>query len=147
MTGSRKTVEEYQDGYAGDGYIYRVVGRGLPRIFYKEYEDRCKAGRTVSFRFHDLVMFFAKAAAEGVIGHFTYDAIRKAIKSIRTPKQEIGGSEIRFEAIVSCKTYIRLRHDRSPGKRGRGSPTPDLEQRLTKEYGLMVRLRRSKKKI
>jgi hypothetical protein len=76
-----KKLRQYPETWARETYIYRVVGRGLPRLFYREYEDRLKAGREVEFRLPDVVMFIAAAAAQGVIGNFTYASIVKAFKS------------------------------------------------------------------
>jgi hypothetical protein len=91
-------------------------------------------------------MFFARAAAEGVIGGFAYAAIVQAIKAIRKPTQEIGNKGIRFDAVVSRKTYNRVRREKNSGKRARQRPTPELEEKLEREYRLMVSLKRSSKK-
>jgi hypothetical protein len=122
--------KEFPNEWAREAYIYHVVGRGLPHVFYKEFEDRKKAGQEVAFRFHDIVMFFAAAAAAGVIGNFTYAAILRAIKAIRKPQQEIGGKDIRLDAVVSRKTYNRVRREKHSGKRGRQVSTFELEEKL-----------------
>jgi hypothetical protein len=132
--------------WAGESYIYEVVGRGLPRVFYKEFEDREKRGREVEFRFVDVVMFIAAAAASGAIGNFTYAAIVKAFKAIRKPRQEIGGNRIQFEVVVSRKTYNSIRRIKHPAKRARRVPTSELEQELETQYRLMVRLVDEKRK-
>ena len=38
-----KDLRGYPEEYACEIYIYRVVGRGVARVFYKEIEDREKA--------------------------------------------------------------------------------------------------------
>jgi hypothetical protein len=141
-----KLPKEFPNEWAREAYIYHVVGRGLPHVFYKEFEDRKKAGREVAFRFHDIVMFFAAAAASGVIGNFTYAAILRAIKAIRKPKQEIGGADIRFDAVVSRKTYNRVRREKHSGKRGRQVSTFELEEKLQTEYRLMVHIKQPNRK-
>ena len=135
-----RNLRQYPEAAAREMYIYRVVGRAPARTFYKEFEDRKRAGRDVAFRFHDLVMFFAQCAAQGVIGNFAFAAILRAIKAIRKPKQEVGSKGVRFEAVVSRKTYNRVRREKNSAKRARQAPTHELEERLETEYRLMVRL-------
>lgn len=142
-----KLPKEFPNEWAREAYIYHVVGRGLPHVFYKEFADRQKAGREVAFRFHDVVMFFAAAAASGVIGNFTYAAILRAIKAIRKAKQEIGGEDIKFDAVVSRKTYNRVRREKHPGKRGRQATTSELEEKVETEYRLMVHLKKPDRKL
>jgi hypothetical protein len=142
-----KSLQQFPENAARELYIYRVVRRGLPHTFYKEFEDRKRAAREVQFRFVDVVMFFAQAAAAGVIGNFTYAAIHSAIKRIRRPKQELVSGRLRFEAVVSRKTYNHVRRKKNPGRRGRETPTPELEEQLVKEYRLMVKLFDEKKKL
>lgn len=131
-------------------YIYRVVGHGIPRFFYKQFEDRERAkegihGRQGEFRFHDLVMFFAAAAASGVIGNLAYDAVRKAIQRVRKPGLEIASKGIHFGVVVSRKTYNRVRHEKNPGIRALRSSTPKFEEKLESEYRLMVSLSKKRK--
>ena len=132
--------------WAGEPYIYDIVGRELPHLFYAEFEDRQVQGREVAFRFVDVVMFIAAAAASGVIGNFTYAAIANAFKNIRTPSKEIGGQGVRFEAVVSRKTYNRVRRSQHPAKNAHRVPTPELEQELETQYQMMVRLTHEKTK-
>ncbi len=141
-----KLPKDFPDEWAREGYIYQVVGRKPASIFYKEFEERQKAGRDVEFRFHDVVMFFAQAAASGVVGNFTYAAIRQAIRAIRKPKQEIGGKDIRFDTVVSHKTYNRVRREKHVGKRGRTISTSELEEKVETEYRLMVHLKQPDRK-
>lgn len=142
-----KNLRQYPEAFAREMYIYDVVGRGLPHVFYKEFEDSKKAGRDVAFRFHNLVMFFAIAAASGVIGNFTYAAIIRAIKAVRKPKLEVGGKGIRFDAVVSRKTYNRVRGESHSGKRARQASGSELEEKLETEYRLMVSLFNEKGKL
>jgi hypothetical protein len=139
-----KSLRQYPEVLAREFYIYRVVGRGIPRTFYKEYEDRRKAGRQIAFRFHDIVMFFAAAAASGVIGNFAYAAIVRAINAVRKPNMEAMGKGDRFEQVVSRATYNRVRREEQPGKRALQNPTSVLEEKLEVEYRLMVNLREDK---
>lgn len=148
MTAFPKELQMYSEEFAREIYIYRVVGRGLARTFYKEFEEREKATEEgeVEFRFVDVVMFFAKAAANGVLGNVTYDAIRKAIKSIRKPKLEFVSGGLRFEAVVSRKFYNRIRRQKNSGKRAGRSPSEKLTNQLETEYRLMVSLKKSNKR-
>ena len=141
MARQLKLPKDFPTEWAREGYIYQAVGRKPASIFYREFEDRRKAGREVEFRFHDVVMFFAQAAAAGIIGNFSYAAILQAIKAIRKPKQEIGGKDIRFGTVVSRKTYNRVRRERHVKKRGRTVSTSELEERIETEYRLMVHLK------
>jgi len=88
-------------------------------------------------------MYFAQAAAQGAIGNFTFAAILWAIKRVRQPKQEVASKGIRFGAVISRKTYDRIRREKNPGKRSRQIPTPELEEKLEKEYRLMVSLKKT----
>jgi len=135
-----KSLRQYPEGSARETYIYRVVRRGLPRVFYKEYEHSREAGRQVKFRFADLVMYFAQAAAQGVIGNLAYYAIAKAIKALRKPKQEAMGKGLRFEAVISRRTYNRLRREQHPHTGARRISTSEVDERLETEYRLMVSL-------
>ena len=147
MTTFPKDLQMYPEEYAREIYIYRIVGRGLARTFYKEFEDREKAKEEgeAEFRFVDVVMFFAKAAANGVLGNMTYDAIRKVIKSIRKPRLEFGSSGVRFEAVVSRRFYNRIRREKNSGQRADRSSSAKVINQLETEYRLMVSLKKSKK--
>ena len=146
-----KSLRKYPEELARELYIYRAVGREPACVFYKEFEDRQRAhdeqpGVEVEYRFHDLVMYFAQAAAQGVIGNFAFAAILWAIRRVREPKQEIASRGIRFDAVISRKTYNRIRREKNPGKRPRKTPTQELEQKLAKEYRLMVSLKQTTEK-
>jgi hypothetical protein len=147
MTTFPKDLQMYPEEYAREIYIYRIVGRGLARTFYKEFEEREKAKEEgeVEFRFVDVVMFFAKAAASGVLGRMTYDAIQKVIKSIRKPRLEFGSGGIRFEAVVSRRFDNRIRREKNSGKRADRSSSAKVAKQLETEYRLMVSLKKTKK--
>lgn len=127
-------------------YKYRAVRRGPARLFYRAHEDslRAKLGhRKVAFCLHDVVFFFAKAAAEGVIGNLAFAAILKLVKVVRKPKQELVPSDTQFEAVVSRRNYNRLRQERHPeGGPLRTVPTI-LTRKVEVQYRLMVKLKRS----
>ena len=135
-----KNLRQYPELFARETYIYRVVRHGLPRVFYKEYEDRLRAGRKVKFHLSNIVMFFAQAAAAGVVEGLTHAAIDRAIKAVRKPRQEVGGKGVRFGEVVLRRTYNRIRREKHYGKRGRQVPTRDVEEKLETEYRLMVNL-------
>ncbi len=113
-------LRRFPDVGAMEMYAYRAVRRGPARIFYKEYEDslRAKIGKErAAFRVHDVVLFFAKAAADGIIGNLAYAALSAIINRIRRPRKEIGGKQARFEAVVSRRTYNRIRRENHPERR------------------------------
>jgi hypothetical protein len=159
QTNFPKSLRRFPENAARELYIYRVVRRRLPRVFYKEFEDRenerriehqrvpLQSGRDIEFWFVDIMMFFAQAAAQGVIGNFAYAAVLRAIKGVRKAKQELVSGGVRFEAVVSRKTYNRVRRKEHPVRRGRQTSAPELEEKLEKEYRLMVRLFDEKKKL
>src|SRR4051812_14640366 len=84
-------------------YNYRVVGRGLPRIFYKEYEDKARQRRMhmprgtgrharsphFALKVSDVVLFLAATAGMGILQNFSYDALKWLVKKIRKPKEEM----------------------------------------------------------
>ena len=62
-------------------YIHRAVRKRFARIFFEEFEDGQKAGRTVAFRFSDVIYFLAVSASQGILGNV---ALRRA-EGGRTP--------------------------------------------------------------
>jgi len=128
-------------------YIHEVISKGLARVFFSEYyeEERLRTrGGKVHFRFADVVYYFAQAAAMGVIGNLAYDTLKAIVRAVRNPKQEIPTGDIRFEVVVSRKTYNRLRLKRHPGKRAFTTQT-EIEDGLRTQYKLMVGLQQPKK--
>jgi hypothetical protein len=135
-------------------YKYRVVRRGLPRIFYKEYEDKARQRRMrrprgaaryassplVAFRVSDVVLFLASTAAVGILQNLSYDAVKWLVKNIRKPKEEMYGGRTRFEAVISEETYDRVRRERNPGVRALRVTTSVAERRVQRTYRLMVTL-------
>src|ERR1700730_16678693 len=106
-----RDLRDLPESAAREVYIHRAVGRGLAHVFFKEHEaiQGAAHGSEVSFRFVDIVYFFAVAAAQGIVGNLTYAALMAAIRAVREPGQEIGSGGLRFEAVVSRRTYNRVR--------------------------------------
>lgn len=128
-------------------YRYRVVGRGPARVFYQEYEESLRAkhgGGRVAFSVSDIVLYFANAAAAGVIGNIAYNALMRAVTRLRKPKQELVGGSRKFELVISRRTYERLRKDKhQQGKPSRTVP-PITSKKLETQYRLMVLLTKKK---
>jgi hypothetical protein len=144
-----KDLRDLPDAVASEIYRYRVVGRGPARVFYKEYEDSLRARlgeKEVAFRLHDLIFFFAKAAAEGVVGNLAFSVLAKAINALRKPKQELGGNELRFEAEVSRRTYNHVRREHHPDAKPSRALSSKLEEKLETQYRLMVKLTHTPRK-
>ncbi len=93
--------------------------------------------------FADVLYFFAVAAAQGVAGNLAYGALCRLVRAIRKPKQEIGSRELRFETVVSRKTYNRLRREEHPLAKACREPA-SITSKLETKYKLMVTLRSSK---
>jgi hypothetical protein len=129
---------------AQEFYIYEVVSNGLARVFYQEFEQRKKKeafaarGASVEFRFHDVVFFFVKAAAEGITGNLAYDALKHLIARVRKPKREIGSGT--FSAVVKRNTYDRLLKKKHPGAK-RLANSVEVQRELEKQYELIVSVR------
>jgi hypothetical protein len=141
-----KSLREFPDFVAMESYAYRAVGRGPARIFYEEYEDALRGGRgnkRVAFRVSDIVLFFASAAASGVIGNLAYAAVMTAVRKVRRPKKEFENGAVSFDAVVSRKTYNSARREKHPGKASRKRAPKQVEQELETEYRLTVKLTRN----
>ena len=124
-----------------EAYIHRAAGRSLARVFIREHEQirQPAKGGNVEFRFEDTVYFFAVAAATGVRKNLAYNSLAALMRAIRKPKHEIAGEGLKFEAVVSRKTYNRLRCQRYPGAMASRSLS-GIEKKLEMEYELMVTL-------
>lgn len=143
-----KALRGFPDLVAMEMYAYRAVGRRPARIFYKEYEDslRAKAGRKTRFRVSDLVLFLAGVAGTGIIQNLAYDVLKILVKKIRRPKSEFPSSEVRFEAVISRRTYNRVRRENHPGKASRKEVSEEVEQELEIQYRLIVKLTRESRR-
>jgi hypothetical protein len=144
-----KSLRQFPDLLASELYRYRAVERGPAHAFYQHYEKSRLAQfpdrSHVAFRFHDIIIFFARAAGEGVIGNIAYASLGKAIKAIRKPKQELFNANVSFEAFLSRSSYNRVRkvHNETtiPIQR---TLTTEFEAKLETQYRLMVMLKREK---
>ena len=141
-----KDLRTLPDLAARELYRYRAVERGLAHVFYMEYEDslRAKRGKHVRFSVPDVVNFFAKAAAQGVVGNLAFFILARAITALRKPKQEVMGQGFRFETVVSRRTYSRLRRERHPKKKASHAISANLQEKLETQYRLIVKLTRTR---
>jgi len=123
--------------FAHEIYIHKAVGKGLARVFFREFEEREKAGAggDVEFRFNDIVYFFAVAAASGVIGNLAYDALKHALAVVRKPRLEHGAAS--FSSVVRRRTYERLREKKYP-KDKPVNDSAEVMSELEREYDLIV---------
>jgi hypothetical protein len=140
-----KDLRHFPDIWAMETYAYRSVRRGPARIFYKDYEDsrRAEMGKQhVAFRVHDIVLFFATAAGSGVIGNLAYAALVSIINRIRRPRKEVGGDNLRLEAVVSRQSYNRLRRKYHPDEKASRQREEAVERKLQTQYKLIVKLKR-----
>lgn len=146
-------LRELPEVAAREIYNYRVVGRGFPRVFYKEYEEKARQrhrrfrprgqGRYasaphVALSVGELVLFLAAAAGMGILQNASYDLVKWLVRKLRKPKQEMVGRTTRFESVISRETYNRVRRENHPGKKALKTSTTELEQRLETKYRLMV---------
>lgn len=133
-------VEAIAKATAHELYIHRAVGRPLPRIFFREYEQRMEAshGGNVAFRFLDVVYFCACAAASGVVGNLTYAALVRAVRAVRRPQRELGNGDAQLEIVVSRLTYNRVLAQRHPGKKAASEASSKVEKELETQYELIV---------
>jgi hypothetical protein len=142
-----KALQRLPDPVAMEMYAYRVVGREPARTFYKEYENslRARTGKKtrVAFRVSDLVLYLASVAGAGIIQNLAYDVLKAVVRKIRRPQKEFPASGLRFEAVVSRRTYNRVRRERHPDRASRKSASEQVEQELETKYRLTVKLRRN----
>ncbi|MGB6688359.1 MAG: hypothetical protein WBE76_11005 [Terracidiphilus sp.] len=144
-----KDLRDLPDLAAHELYIYRAVSRGPARLLVKEIEDsqRKRMGiQEVEFRLHDIVLYFARVAGEGIIGNLAYAVVSRVIQAVRRPKKEILGSNLLFETTISKKTYKRLREEKHPRTRPTLKATPTFEETAETQYKLMVTLKRTPSK-
>jgi|HubBroStandDraft_6_1064221.scaffolds.fasta_scaffold86727_2 hypothetical protein len=122
-------------------YVHRAVRKSLPHIFIREHEQirQSARGGNAGSRFEDAVYFFGVAAATGVKKNLTYNALADLMRAIRRPDHEISGKGLKFEAVISRKTYDRQRRHRYPGAIASGNIS-GIEKKLEMEYKLMVTL-------
>lgn len=131
-----------------DVYIHRAAGRSLARVFIREHRQirQLAKGGTAGFRFEDSVYFFGVAAATGVRENLTYNALAGLMRAIRRPKHEISGKAMKFEAVISRKTYNwqrRQRYSRAMASRS----ISEIREKLETEYKLMVTLSRTQQEM
>jgi hypothetical protein len=146
-----KDLRDLPDLAAREIYVYRAVSRAPARLFVEDIEASLQqAGETatsVVFHLHDVVLYLAKIAGEGIIGNLAYAAVGKVSRAVRLPNKELpGGGKLRFETIISRKAYKRLRIERHPLTPPILEAPPTFEERAGKEYRLMVSLKRTSKK-
>jgi hypothetical protein len=143
-----KSLRDMPDIVARELYKYRATSRGPARVFVHEYEASLRAAykHRVAFSLHEIIFFFAKAAGSGVIGNFAYASIRKVVYALRRSRHELFGKNLEFDAVISRKTYRRLRRERYPEARPLRNVPATVEKDLQTEYRLMVSLVKNTKK-
>jgi len=123
--------------------IYHGAKRWSSDAFLEDYVHRFDAehgGPSLHYIF-GTVRFLCEAAAAGVVGNLTYDALAEVLRKIRKPRQEdIRG--IRFEVVVTRKYYNRVRRLKQPKQRGKSEASTELKEELKAEYGLRFGLKR-----
>jgi hypothetical protein len=143
-----KDLQDLPDVAAHEIYIYRAVSRGPAHAFCEDIEktERRRIGiKEAAFRLHDVVLYFAQVAGEGVIKNLAYSVVSRIVDAIRKPRKEIGKVR-RFEAVISKKTYRRLRLKQHPGTRPTLKTPATFEEEAETQYKLMVTLKRTPSK-
>jgi hypothetical protein len=149
----RKPLPEYLRHLATlgahDRLLYRAVSRGPARSFVKDMEgsERKKMeSKGATFRWHDVVFYFARIAGEGITANLAYAIVGRAVQSVRQPKMEECGAHLLFETAISKKTYKRLREEKHPHTRPALKAAPTFEKKVEAQYKLMVPLNRASSK-
>lgn len=142
-----KDLHDLPDVMAHELYVYRAVSRAPARLLVEEIEaakrEEGETATTVAFRLHDIVLYFARIAGEGIIGNLAYAAVSRVVRAVRRPNKEILGDNLLFETTISMKTYKLLRVKRHPLTRPALKAAPAFEEKAEKEYRLMVTLKRT----
>jgi hypothetical protein len=146
-----KDLRRFPDVVAHELYVYRAVSRGPAAKFLLEIEaaKRKEMGvraDEVAFRLHDVLLYFAKVAGEGVIGHLAWHTLCRIVKAIRKPTKEFPRNDLKFEIAISKKTYDRIRKEHHPGTRPTLKASPAFEEKAETQYRLMVTLKRTPSK-
>jgi hypothetical protein len=142
-----KDLRHLPDLVAHELYLYRAVSRGPARLFVKDIEDLKRQGSTeAQFRLHDIVLYFARIAGEGILGNLAYAVVSRVAQAVRRPKKEISGKNLLFETTISKKTYKRIREQKHPRTRPALKATPVFEEKAETQYKLMVTLKRTPSK-
>jgi hypothetical protein len=134
---------------AHDLLLYRAVSRGPARLFVKDIEDsqrKLMESEGAKFRLHDIVLYFARIAGEGITANLAYAIVSREVQAVRRPKMEECGAHLLFETAISKKTYKRLREEKHPHTRPALKATPLFEEKAEAQYKLMVTLNRASSK-
>lgn len=128
----------YKGELARHMYRYHVVSRGPARIIIHEFDERKRAGRKIAFSHHDIVFYFAKVAAEGIVGNLAYDLVKRIANGVREPVRELFRPNIEFPSVVPRETYKRLRLQKNPGKRATLKVPEQFESKIENIYKALV---------
>lgn len=109
---------------------------------YKDFKNRVDPREEVQFSFDAIIYFVIAAAASGIVGNFTYDALKEVIRRIGKKKNDSKMVNC-YESTISVTKYESLRvnqhHDSPPSL----EITPDIEVELEIKYSLIIREKKS----
>jgi hypothetical protein len=144
---SKRIIQSTIDGaVARHNYVMNAVSRGPAKVIIAEYRERRRAGRNVAFSFHDLVFYFARAAAEGIIGNVAYEVVKRIATKVRIPIRELVRGDVEFLSVVPKETYKRLREKKHPGTRAALKAPKSIEEKIENQYKLIIPLKSATKK-
>jgi hypothetical protein len=100
----------------------------------------------MAFRVSDLAFFCAAAAASGVIGNLAYATLLGIVRTVRRPKKEIGTKNVRFDTVISRKTYNHIRREQNPNSGPKRRAPKQIEHEIETKYQLIVKLTRNSRR-
>jgi hypothetical protein len=128
--------QERMFGFSHDLHRLALVERGVAKELYESFEQKRAAGRNIAFFFRDLVFFVCTAAASGVIGGLSLEAIKRLVKKIVSKSQKKSVEPL-LEEILTPEKYESLRQKRSDEMVLEAEEA--IELRLNRTYRLLMR--------
>ena len=144
VNGARTSYFRGED-FLHEMYRYALASQGLRRTLYEEFEKRKRVGAAVAFSFQDVVFFIVAAAAAGIIGNLSYDALKKLIRRV------IASQKTRDETIKILPEVISEQRYRELAESSQNEviieTEEEIELKLRRTYRLVMRIHTSENNI
>ncbi len=108
---------------------------------YTDYKRKVDPDDTCQFASPDIVYFVLLAAAQGVIGNYSHEAIKSLFNDVVSSAKEKLSAV--FDRVVSKLNYEALRKQRFPSQPPAECLGADYRIKLSKKYRLLVRIEKT----